>query len=349
MQDKREKDNVNLLGKPLGSRDEILALLRGESIGRLPVFSVLPSVTSAGLASVGARFAATHTDSRKMAAVAASAFKLFGWESAVVPFDLCVEAEAFGCKIDYQKDVDVPLAPVVSQPLDFDKYFIEFGSEMKNAKRVPLVARSIRALKTRVGDQIVVGAVIPGAFTLAWQTFGADQWLTAMNKPSEVDSFLETAVDFLKYVARYYRKAGADFITIHEMGGSPQAIGEKYFRRFVQPALKKLLAQIEPPTVLSMCGDTNTIVRDLAECGASALHFDQRNDLARTRRVLGEHAVLLGNLDPFATLANDPPKEIEQAIDQIARDVNALAPGCDLAVDTPSENMRAAIEIAWRI
>ncbi len=184
------------------SRDETLAILRGERVARLPVFSGLPSLTASGLKAAGVRYSEAHTDAAQMAAAAASTFELFGFESAVVPFDLCVEAEALGCGVDFQTDVDILLAPVVNKPLNFDEYSIEFGSEMENTGRVPLVAEAIGKLKKRVGRKVAIGAWMPGPFTLAWQVFGADAWLSALSKPIEAKSFLDTVVDFLTLVAR---------------------------------------------------------------------------------------------------------------------------------------------------
>src|SRR5512135_3636364 len=102
---------------PNRSRDETLAVLRGESIPRLPVFSGLPSLTSAGLHAAGICYSEAHTDPAKMALAAASTYALCGFESAVVPFDLCVEAEALGCSVDFHTDVDLFLPPVIASPL----------------------------------------------------------------------------------------------------------------------------------------------------------------------------------------------------------------------------------------
>ncbi len=334
----------------MNSRDETLALLRGERIARVPVFSGLPSLTASGLRAAGVRYSEAHTDVAKMAAAAASTFELFGFESAVVPFDLCVEAEALGCGVDFQTDVDIFLAPVVDKPLkSLAKARSVEPSQGLSAGRIPLVADAIRKLKTGVGREIAIGAWVPGPFTLAWQMFGADAWLSALSKPIEAESFLDTAVDFLTLVARYYRKAGADFITVHEMGGSPQVIGASKFRQLVKPALKKLFAATESPKVLNICGDTNTIVRDLAACGADALSFDHRNDFARTRRLLGADAILFGNFDPVGVLSHGTPDQVTQSIAAVARaGANAIWPGCDLYPEIPDENMRALMESARR-
>ena len=330
------------------SRDDTLAILRGEHVARLPVFSGLPSLTASGLNAAGVRYSESHTDAAKMAAAAASTFELFGFESAVVPFDLCVEAEALGCGVDFQTDVDIFLAPVVDKPID-NLAEVSFDSASQGWGRIPLVADAIQRLKAGVGREIAIGAWVPGPFTLAWQLFGADAWLSALQDAEQAARTLESLAGFLAQVAAKYGEAGADLITVHEMGGSSQVTGPGRFLTLVKPALSKLLAAIESPKVLSVCGDTNAVVHDLAACGADALSVDERNDLARTRRLLGSDAILLGNLDPVGVLSQGTPARVAQTVAAIAQaGANAIWPGCDLYPEIPDENMRALMESTKR-
>ena len=85
----------------------------------------------------------------------------------------------------------------------------------------------------------------------------------------------------------------------------------------------------------------------MAATGADALHVDQRNDLARTRRLLGPDAVILGNFDPVATLSLGTPAAIADSVQQIiAAGANAIWPGCDLWPEIPDENFRALMHAA---
>jgi [methyl-Co(III) methanol-specific corrinoid protein]:coenzyme M methyltransferase len=177
--------------------------------------------------------------------------------------------------------------------------------------------------------------------------FGAEAWLAALGDVARLAPFLDALSDVLARVAAHYREAGADFITVHEMGGSPQAIGPNAFRALVKPALERLFARLIAPRVLSMCGDTNAIVADLATFGTGALSVDQRNDLARTRRLLGPQAILLGNFDPVATLSQGTPQTIVEAVAAIAAaGASAIWPGCDLWPEIPEENFRALMAAA---
>jgi len=58
------------------------------------------NVTVEGLKKFGYKFAELHSNAKMMADAAASTYKLFGFECGVVPFDLCIEAEALGCEIN---------------------------------------------------------------------------------------------------------------------------------------------------------------------------------------------------------------------------------------------------------
>jgi len=325
------------------SRDEILALLNGNSLARLPVFGVLPSLTASGLKRAGVNYSDAHTDAKKMADAAASTFEMFGWESAVVPFDICVEAEALGCQVDFQTDAEIFLAPTIQLPIANYQIPKELG------ERIPLVADAIGRLKQTVGRDVAVGAWIPGPFTLAWQVFGADEWLSAVGQ-GRAEKEIERLRDWLAVIGNYYSDAGADFITVHEMGGSPQIIGPEKFRSLVQPALSNLFARLNPPHILSVCGDTNAVVADLADCRPSAINVDHRNNLARTRRILGRDAVILGNFDPVGVLSRGKPEDIAQTVEDIAQaGASAIVPGCDLYPDIPDENMRALMQSAKNV
>jgi [methyl-Co(III) methanol-specific corrinoid protein]:coenzyme M methyltransferase len=331
---------------PVTSRDDTLGLLSGRRLQRLPVFGGLPSVTATGLEVSGLRYAEAHTDPDRMAAAAASTWEVFGYESAVAPLDMCVEAEALGAAVDFQADVPGFLAPVVRQPAPFQAP-IPATPEVLRLGRLPLVARALRRLKAGVGRHVAVAAWVPGPFTLGWQLYGATAWMGALVEGQGFAERLAQLAALVAPVGQHYREAGADFVTIHEMGGSPQVVGPRTFRAFVLPALRQLIAALPPPVVLSVCGDTNRAVDELAACGAAALNVDHRNRLADTRRRLGAGPILLGNFDPVGLLSHGTPEAIAAAIRELAAaGVDAFWPGCDLWPDIPEANFRALMGAA---
>ncbi len=330
-------------------REDILNLLAGRALGRLPVFGGLPSLTASGLQAAGLHLGDTHTDAELMARAAATTFELFEYESAVAPFDLCVEAEALGAGVDFQTDGDGFMAPVVDRPLAVGQLRPD-GPEIAGlavAGRVPLVAEALRRLRAGVGRQVAIGAWIPGPFTLSWQLFGAEAWLAETVEGQDVAGWLGALAHALSQVGRAYRAAGADFLTIHDMGGSPQVVGPRTFRRWVRPALARLVAELPGPVVVSVCGDTNAVVEDLLDCRPAGLNVDQCNQLARTRQITGERALLFGNLDPVGVLSQGTPEAVADEVRRIGRaGADAVWPGCDLWPDIPEANFRALMDSA---
>jgi hypothetical protein len=77
---------------------------------------------------------------------------------AVVPFDLCVEAEALGSSIDFQSDVErVSLLQPFNHQLPITMSICQM---LQNAGRIRLSQMPFGGWRM-VGDRIPVGAVIP--------------------------------------------------------------------------------------------------------------------------------------------------------------------------------------------
>jgi [methyl-Co(III) methanol-specific corrinoid protein]:coenzyme M methyltransferase len=117
------------------------------------------------------------------------------------------------------------------------------------------------------------------------------------------------------------------------------------FGSLIQPHLQKIFAALDSPKILHICGDTNLIIEQMADCGADAVSVDQKNNLRETRRKLGDDVILLGNLDPYNVLVAGTPEQIEETVkDIIDSNVNAVWPGCDIWPDVPKENMKTLVE-----
>jgi [methyl-Co(III) methanol-specific corrinoid protein]:coenzyme M methyltransferase len=170
-----------------------------------------------------------------------------------------------------------------------------------------------------------------------------DHFLPSVKQsPQSVAYALDRLADALIQVAAAYHAAGADWITIHEMGGSPAVLGPRNFEELVLPPLRRLVQAIPSPRILSICGNTNQVMGLMESTGAEALHIDQTNDLARSRQLLRPETLLFGNLDPVRVIAHGNPDMIRTAVQHAARaGADAVMPGCDLYLQTPAGNLRA--------
>jgi [methyl-Co(III) methanol-specific corrinoid protein]:coenzyme M methyltransferase len=341
-----------MAGNNLNHRERVLAALRGEKVDPMPVFSGMGNLTIHGLKDKGWKFPEIHLDSHKMASAAASTYKLFGLESVVVPFDMGVEAEAIGCGINYYEDADQILYPTVSAKVSdrVDEWDLKLPDKPLEKGRIPVVVEAIKELKATVGDKVAVGAWVLGPYTLAGQLFELDDlFKKSFKKPDAVHKALDVLQDFLIDLAALYRSAGADYMTVREMGAGGDILSPRMFGSLIQPHLRKIFAALDSPKVLHICGDTNLVIEQMADCGADAVSVDQKNNLRETRKKLGDDVILLGNLDPYNVLVAGTTDQIEDAIkDIIDSEVNAVWPGCDIWPDVPQENMKAFVEATHR-
>ena len=324
-------------------REQILDLLSGKKIDSQPVFSGLIHVTAEGMSNEGLVFHETHNDANKMAKAAASTFKLSGLPSAVVPLDLYVEAEALGAVINFRADREFEFPQVKRAGLFGSvKEITKETIKVLNKGRINLVCVAIKLLREEIGNDVVIGGMIPGPYTLLLLVADVKNMFIEMKKePQAVTDALLLLSVFLAEVGIAYKNAGADFITIHDMGGSPAFIGPAKYEQFALPAEKLLIEKLPKPCVLSVCGNVTKSLHLLSQTGADAISLDQTVDLTAARLALKD-TLLFGNLDPVETLSRGDSAQIAEAVIRAKEaGVDAIWPGCDLVVQTPIQNIKA--------
>jgi MtaA/CmuA family methyltransferase len=331
----------------MNQRETILSLFKGHKPASPPAFSGLIHVTEEGLQSEDLVFHEVHRDAAKMAKAAASTYKLAGFPSAVAPLDLYVEAEALGTEIDFREGAEFSFPQVRRARFSSVQPLVESLSEgvaLLHAGRINLVCQAIRQLKEDVGNDIVIGGMIPGPYTLLLLVVNPGKLFVEMKKEARwVMEALGGLADFLGQMGAAYRNAGADFITIHDMGGSPAFIGPAKYEQFVFPAEKQVIEKLQGPRVLSICGNVTNSLHLLAATGADAISIDQTVDMETARASL-KNTLLFGNLDPVEILFNGDPAQVHDAASHARETVlDAVWPGCDLVIQTPIKNLKALI------
>lgn len=332
----------------MNARERVLKLFAGEEVDRPPCFSGMGNVTTEGLKSLNQKFAATHLDANMMAAAAASTYKLFGFEGAVAPFDLCIEAEAMGCEINVYAHSEDLLYPTIKKKLIHNEAEMEINipPDLTTRGRVPLMEETIRLMKKDIGAEAVVGSYVLGPFTLAGQVMELNDLLKlSFKKPDKIGKLLDQLSDVIIQVAGRYEKAGVDFITVREMGATSDVLSPRVFKSLILPYLQRIFAKLTVPSVIHICGKTNDIVPYMAESGAKAISVDQKNDVSETRRKLGPKALVFGNYDPYNVLVAGSPELVRSTIKKCMDDgVSAVWPGCDIWPTVPAENFKTMMD-----
>ncbi len=328
-------------------RKTILDLLAGKKIDTVPTFSGLIHVTADGLNNDGLAFHKIHHDAQKMAKAAASTFKLTGMSSAALPLDLCALAEALGAELKFYDEGLYQFPQVAKAWVNSTKAITADIEKMdvRTSGRIGLICDAISILKKDIGNEVVISGTIPGPYTLLLYICDAASLFIEMKKePQVVKEALQYLANFLAQIGNVYREAGADFITIHDMGGSPGFIGPARYENFVMPAEKLLIEQLAKPRVLSVCGNVTNSLALLNSIGAEAISIDQTTDLIKAREAL-QDTLLFGNIDPVQTLWQGDEAQVHEAV-RGAKEagIDAVWPGCDLVPQSPLANIRALIQ-----
>jgi len=331
----------------LNPREGVLKFFKKEKIDYIPLFSGMGNITVHGLEKYGWKFPEIHTDGRKMASMAASSFQLFGFPCAVVPFDMGVEAEVLGSKVNYYAHAaDILYPTIIQHPAEkVEDLQIQIPPDLAKAGRIPVVTGALRLLKQEVGNQIPIGAWVLGPYTLAGQLVDLSQLAKAAFKKTEmVRNVLDKLAGVLIQIIKIYREAGADYITVREMGAGPDILSPRMFESLVRPPLKRIFDGIESPKILHICGDTNAIVDQMILCGADAISVEKKNNVIESRKKLGSDVLIFGELDAYGVLSQGKPEDVDKAVKEaVDRGVNAIWPGCDMWPMVPKENMEALV------
>lgn len=336
----------------LTSYDRVMAVLNGKkgSIDRLPCINSVSVSTVEFMKAYDAYWPAAHKDPMKMAKLGSAAHRLCGLDNVTVPFCMTVEAEILGAVINFHEDtVKWPSIREfhVKEPSD-----LKFPKDVSTAGRVPVVIEAIKILKKEFEGKVPVVAYITPPFT-SISSYLVDsvtflKWLRT--SPEKVHQFCKSAVNFYAEIARLYEEAGADIITLHEMGASTDNISPKNFDEFVKPYINDLIKPLKSKTILNICGASLMIADKMVGSGASAISVDERTPISEVRTVVDKIKPgypVAGNVPSYTVIHLGTVEKIREYVKKSIKDgVDMVAPGCDFWLETSVEHVKAFVDAA---
>lgn len=327
-------------------KERSLNIITGKPVDEVPTFSGFGNVIVDGLKKYNLRFAHVHLDAQEMADAAAGTVELVGTSAAIVPFDMGVTAEMLGATLNTYPHSEDILYPTLRDKYIHTAEDIRVPADISQAGRVPLVCDAIKRLKAKFGEEVAVGSWVLGPFTLAGQSMDLNEILKmTFKEPATAEAILAKLTEVLIGEVDAYVKAGADFISVREMGATSDVLSPRTYKGLIKKYSQQIIETIKVPSVYHICGTNANIITDMAELGADAISVDQKNDIKVTREKLGEDAVILGNIHPWDVLSQGTPEQIREGVcDAGIAGADAIWPGCDLWPDTKLENLKAWVE-----
>ncbi len=271
------------------------------------------------------------------------AIELYKPDGIPVCFDLQAEAEALGCRLKWA--ADNPPA-VVSHPLEGNMDTGLLPEFTKEAGRIPVFMEASRVLRKK-HPGIALYGLITGPFTLALHLAGTNIFMQMMESPDEVIELMEYCKDITKKMASWYIREGCDVIAVVDPMTSQ--IDPVSFESFVSPPAIELFEHIRQEEALGsffVCGFAQQNIEAMCRCKPDNISIDENIPLSYVKEIAKELKVSFGgNLKLTSVLSMGSVRDVElhtlETVEQGGDSGFILAPGCDLVMDTPADNLIA--------
>jgi len=260
-----------------------------------------------------------------------------------VCFDLQIEAEALGCKIVWSADnppavVDHPVAG----GLNYDM-LPEFNKE---SGRIPSILEAARIIREKNPDIALYG-LVTGPFTLALHLLGTDIFMKMFEDPEYTISLLDYTSQITIQMAKWYLDAGCDIIAVVDPMTSQ--IGPDQFEQFIHNPISNVFTSIRNNNGLSsffVCGHAQQNIEVMCKTNPDNVSIDENIPLDYVRDICKKYGISFGgNLQLTLVLLMGSPEDCQkhalECIDTAGETGFLLAPGCDLPMKTPIENIKA--------
>ena len=275
------------------------------------------------------------------------ALELYHPDGIPVVFDLQIEAEVLGCSLKWSDDN--PPA-VVSHPLQEGVKLEELEVPCSCKGRIPVVMDAARQLRDKYPDVALYG-LITGPFTLGLHLMGTDIFMKFFEDPEQVQRLMEFTTRVAKMMASNYLEAGCDVIAMVDPMTSQ--IDPMSFEQFVMPYATEIFDHIREEQGLSsffVCGNAQQNIEVMCRCRPDNVSIDENIPLDYVRDIALDHQVSFGgNMRLTVVLLmgseEDSQHEALHCMDTAGNQGFILAPGCDLPMDTPVENIQAVTRL----
>ena len=330
------------------SRQRVLDFLDGRPVDRLPL---MPITMMFACDRVGARYRDYCTDYRVLVEGQLRTAEEFGFDYVNTMSDPAREAADCGAPVQYFDQQ--PVALIEDQALLADKTTLASlkipdplgGGRMHNA------VHALSEFKQRVGHDKVVEGWIEGPVAEGADLRGINTLMTDfLDDQAFVRDLFEFVLEMELRFARVQIAAGADVIGIGDAAAS--LVGPRIYEEQVWPFEKRLVDGVHAlggRTRLHICGNTRRLLGGMGRLGCAIVDLDSLSPLSEARQQMGPSQVLLGNLNPVATLRNGQPEAITAAVRECHRQAGprfVVGAGCEVPRDTPTENLRALCQYA---
>lgn len=315
----------------------------GKKVDKTPVWPFVMSFSAKYAKIPYSKFA---TDYKSLAKAQIITADDFGLDAVTVDSDAYREASACGAILEYPKD-DLP---VMKKYAITDKTKFSFKiPDISNSERLIDKMEGIRYLSEYYkGEKAVVGWIESPLQSAAMLYNLNDFMMDLFEEPEFCKELLDFVAELGIAFALEQVKAGADIIGIGDATAS--MVSSDLYKTIVYPYTEKVIKGIRNKSNVKLkyhiCGAAKHILLHTKKLHFDIVNIDYKIDAKEAFDIVGDSICLKGNIDPVGILKDGTPEQIRQEVNKL-KSLNKrnfiLSPGCEVARDTPIENMKAFV------
>jgi MtaA/CmuA family methyltransferase len=287
--------------------------------------------------------------SKNIVAGISKAVELYRPDGIPVVFDLQIEAEILGCRLAWSKEN--PPA-VISHPLAEGVELSQLHLPEKTDGRIPVELEAASQIRQKYPELALYG-LITGPFTLALHLMGTDIFMKMFEDPDQVNEVMSFCALVGIRHAGMLLDAGCDVIAVVDPMTSQ--IDPDSFTAFVSPYAAMIFDFVRSKEKYSsffVCGHAQQNIEVMCDCRPDNISIDENIPLAYVRDIALSKGISFGGnlkLTSVLLLGNeqDSRKEAVTCLDLGRNNGFILAPGCDLPMATPPQNLLAVTEMVY--
>ena len=264
--------------------------------------------------------------------------------AATMIMDLTVEAEAFGCRINFTEEE----VPTVAERLVSDHESVKkLEVPGTDRGRIKEYLKAARLAAENISQKPVFGGCI-GPFSLAGRLYDMTEIMTAIfMEPDTIHELLEKCTSFLIAYSKELRKKGMNGLIMAEPAAG--LLDESLCDIFSSAYIRRIVESVQDDHflfILHNCGNTGQVTRSMIRTRAQGLHFGNRIDMVRSLREVPAGILVFGNLDPVGAFKMATPDEMSRMTCELLETTGdfknfVISSGCDTPPGVTPENIRA--------
>ena len=307
----------------------------------------IPIMTHPGIEMTGRSVLDAVIDGKTHAEAIIALNKRFPSAASTVIMDLTVEAEAFGCVVNFSRDE----TPTVAQRLvsNFDEVQ-QLAVPSLSAGRVPQFLLANQLTVAVIVDKPAFAGCI-GPYSLAGRLFDMTEIMMAIYfEPDTINLLLEKCTQFIVKYCLALKSVGVNGVVIAEPAAG--LLSNDECLQFSSLYVKQIVEAVQDDSfsvILHNCGNKGQCTQAMLYTGAHGYHFGNAMNMVEALEACPQDVLVLGNIDPVGAFKLSTREQMKQSVKNLLEQTAGyrnfvLSSGCDVPPHIPLENIEAFFE-----